>query len=257
MGVIFTSFISFLHCTRNGPSSRSSAGRGGRCPGAPRSSKTGLAGCAPHSTTWAGSAPPMTRTRPPSRGRRSPSVCPRASSSTTSARRGAAFMMRDASTTTARKEQVDLPNLEVKTLRDFVNQQPQPQRMWAWRCVAGAEPSPDRLHHIHPDVQHDCETCGVPATTRHLLWECRSTTEQRVRTRIHPHTLPRLVPENERAALLLNGWFRAIWDPPAGVSQADWAEHHHHIRHLSSRILRYKMQTLQPYYDILAGRCAF
>eukprot|EP00959_Pyramimonas_sp_CCMP1952_P100613 2104791-Pyramimonas_sp.AAC.1 len=62
----------------------------------------------------------------------------------------------------------------------------------------------------------------VPATTRHLLWECKNTQEQRARTRIHPHILPNMVPDSERAALLLNGWFRAIWDPPAGVSQADW-----------------------------------
>ncbi|CAK0870061.1 unnamed protein product, partial [Prorocentrum cordatum] len=123
MGVVFSSFISFLRCTRNShlqPLIRRAwrSATGGppllqSMVGRMRSVFDGMGwqcGDDPYSPTFAGTAFSISI----SKGKLEHYV--------REAWRG--FMMRDASATTHRKERVDLPSLDVKTLQEFIDKQP-------------------------------------------------------------------------------------------------------------------------------------
>ncbi|CAK0861772.1 unnamed protein product [Prorocentrum cordatum] len=124
VGVIFSSFISLLRCTKNGPLQplirrawRSIAGGPpllenwiGRMRTTFDSMGWQCANDDPYAPTFAGA--PFTFSM--SKGKLDHYV----------REAWRSFMMRDASTTTVRKKRLDLPSLEVKTLRNFVDQQP-------------------------------------------------------------------------------------------------------------------------------------
>ena len=120
-----------------------------------------------------------------------------------------------------RHDVVNITSLDGKVLRSFLDSyENSPDYSWAWRCVVGGEPSPDRLHPVDSTVDQDCAVCRTRATTRHILWHCSATDAARFR---HDLRLPELAPdlqEPERSALVLNGWIRAEWDVPAGALRA-------------------------------------
>ena len=101
-----------------------------------------------------------------------------------------------------RKVPVAVPSLDVKTLRRFVDEAPSAaEQRWRWRCCVGGEPSPDRLSHLTDEVAPDCTVCHVPATTRHLMWQCDATAHERQRRGLCETIIGRHLPEHERSAL--------------------------------------------------------
>ncbi|CAK0813607.1 unnamed protein product, partial [Prorocentrum cordatum] len=155
---------------------------------------------------------------------------------------------------TARKVPVEVPSLDVKTLRRFVEEAPTAaEQRWRWRCCVGAEPSPDRLSHVTDEVAHDCPICHTAATTWHLMWRCDATEHERQRRGLHEATIGRHLPQHERSALLLNGWARAEWDPPDGQSHDAHRAAAKGQGKLALNILRLKDRVLKRYWDIFVG----
>ncbi|CAK0846108.1 unnamed protein product [Prorocentrum cordatum] len=129
------------------------------------------------------------------------------------------WMMKAGEAKVSRQDVVNIPSLDGKVLRGFLDSYDNgPDHSWAWRCVVGGEPSPDRLHHVDNAVAQDCAACRTRATTRHILWQCPATEAVRHSRGLRLPELAPELPEPERSALLLNGWIRAAFDVPAGVS---------------------------------------
>ncbi|CAK0833437.1 unnamed protein product, partial [Prorocentrum cordatum] len=145
-------------------------------------------------------------------------------------------MMQAGEAKVSKQDVVNIHSLDGKVLRDFLDSYDNgPDHSWAWRCVVGGEPSPDRLHHVDNAVAQDCAACRTRATARHILWQCPATEAVRHSRGLRLPELAPELPEPERSALLLNGWIRAAWDVPAGVS--------------SDRILAYKVVVVRPHCD--------
>ncbi|CAK0904175.1 unnamed protein product [Prorocentrum cordatum] len=160
------------------------------------------------------------------------------------------WMMKAGEAKGSRQDVVNIPGLDGKVLRDLLDSYDNgPDHSWAWRCVVGGEPSPDRLHHVDNAVAQDCAACRTRATTRHILRQCPATEAV---THSRGLRLPELapeLPEPERSALLLNGWIRAAWDVPTGVSSDIHAAATRRPRQLAKRILAYKFVVLRVFFQ--------
>ena len=149
-----------------------------------------------------------------------------------------------------RHDVVNIASLDGKVLRSFLDgYENSPDYSWAWRCVVGGEPSPDRLHHVDDTMDQDCAVCRTRATTRHILWHCPATEAARHRRGLRLPELAPELPEPERSAFLLNGWIRAEWDVSAGISSNAHAAATERRRQLAKRTLQYKVVVLRPRYD--------
>ena len=115
------------------------------------------------------------------------------------------FMVR--TTKSNRRRSIAVKNIDVAPLRAFIGAHKGTARLAAWRCAVAAEPCPDRLRYIIPEVQPTCGSCaGARADSWHVMWECQETEALRRRHRLQLADIAGSRQGAELHAWALNGW---------------------------------------------------